>query len=171
MPRISKVVLRPTPKVGDMTTGGRRVESERWEPPAFLSSPADPPVPAAPHQARTVLVVDDKHSVRTSIAAVLRSEGYDVTEVWDGQDAVPLLKGDQFDAMVLDLRMPLVGGASLLAALTNPPPTVILSATEMTGEDRARVGEAVMAELTKPVAPRRLLDAVAAAVGRGKSPD
>ena len=63
--------------------------------------------------------------------------------------------------------MPLVGGASLLAALTNPPATVIFSATQMTGEDRARVGKGVVAELTKPVAPQRLLDAVAAAVGGG----
>ena len=57
----------------------------------------------------------------------------------------------------------------LLAALTDPPPTVILSATQMNGVDRARVSEAVVAELTKPVAPQRLLDAVAAAVGGGKS--
>ena len=91
-----------------------------------------------------------------------------MTEAGDGQDALPLLRNERFDAMVLDLRMPLVGGTSLLAALADPPPTVILSATEMTGEDRACVAEAVVAELTKPVAPQRLLDAVADAVGGGQ---
>ena len=114
-------------------------------------------------------MVDDQYAVRTSVAAVLRSEGYAVTEAGDGQDALPLLRSERFDAMVLDLRMPLVGGASLLAALSDRPPTIILSATEMTGEERARVGDVIVAELAKPVAPRRLLDAVAAAVGRGQS--
>ena len=141
----------------------------RWEPPAFVSSHTKPPAPAVAPDARAVLVVDDNHSVRMSIAAVLRGEGYAVTEMADGQDALPLLKSEQFDAMVLDLRMPLVGGVMLLAALTDPPPTVILSATQMNGVDRACVSEAVVAELTKPVAPQRLLDAVAAAVGGGKS--
>ena len=154
-----------------MTDQGRHVGTERqWEPPAFVSSRTSPPEPAAALDAGAVLVVDDRHAVRTSIAAVLRSEGYAVTEVGDGQDALPILRNEQFDAMVLDLRMPLVGGASLLAALTNPPPTVILSASQMTGEDRARVGDTVVAELTKPVAPQRLLDAVAAAVGGGQPP-
>jgi CheY-like chemotaxis protein len=141
----------------------------RWEPPAFVPSHTNPPASAAALDSGAVLVVDDRYAVRTSIAAILRSEGYAVTEAGDGQDALPVLKSEQFDAMVLDLRMPLVGGASLLAALTDPPPTVILSATEMTGEGRARVGGAVVAELTKPVAPQRLLDAVAVAVGRESS--
>jgi CheY-like chemotaxis protein len=154
-----------------MADGGRQVgKGQGWEPPAFDSSETNPAVTSVAVMARSVLVVDDKHSVRTSIAAVLRSEGYVVTEVWDGQDALPLLKGGRFDAMVLDLRMPLVGGAMLLAALTNPPPTVILSATQMKSVDRERVGESVVAELTKPVAPQRLLDAVEAAVGGWQPP-
>ena len=149
-----------------MADGGRQVaKGQGWEPPAFDSSESNRAVAPGGVAARSVLVVDDKHSVRASIAAVLRSEGYVVTEVWDGQDALPLLKGGRFDAMVLDLRMPLVGGATLLAALTDPPPTVIFSATQMDGADRERIGGAVVAELTKPVAPQRLLDAVAAAVG------
>ena len=89
-----------------------------------------------------------------------------MTEVEDGNDALPLLKGEHFDAMVLDLRMRQVGGA-LLLSLSDPPPTIVLSATQMTREARERVGDAVVAELTKPVAPQRLLDAVAAAVGGG----
>ena len=127
-------------------------------------------VPETSPDARTVLVVDDQPAVRTSIARVLRSEGYKVTEVDDGNDALPLLRSEHFDAMVLDLRMRQMGGPWLLGVLPDPPPTVVLSATQMTGMDRERVGEAVVAELTKPVAPQRLLDAVAAAVSGGQPP-
>ena len=76
------------------------------------------------------------------------------------------LRSSHFDALVLDLRMPLVGGASLLSALSHPPPTIILSATELGTEARERLGSTVVAELRKPIAPQRLLDAVASAVGR-----
>ena len=157
-------------KVGNMADNGQHeANGGRSEPPAFDSPQTTPSAPAVAPEAQAVLVVDDKHSVRSSIAAVLRSEGYAVTEVWDGQDALPLLKTKHFDAMVLDLRMPLVGGALLLAALADPPPTIILSATQMNSVDRAGAGETIVAELTKPVAPQRLLDAVAAAVG-GEGP-
>jgi two-component system response regulator MprA len=153
-----------------MADTGRLGSSPRWEPPAFVSSRPTPPVPETSPDARTVLVVDDQPAVRTSIARVLRSEGYKVTEVDDGNDALPLLRSEHFDAMVLDLRMRQMGGPWLLGALPDPPPTVVLSATQMTGMDRERVGEAVVAELTKPVAPQRLLDAVAAAVSGGRPP-
>ena len=154
-----------------MADRGRQVESGwRWEPPAFESSHTNPPSSAVPPDTRAVLVVDDRHAVRTSVAAVLRSEGYKVTEATDGEDALLLLKSERFDAMVLDLRMPLIGGTLLLVAVPDPPPTVVLSATQMTYVDRAVVGEAVVAELTKPVAPQVLLDAVAAAVTGGELP-
>ena len=134
-----------------------------WEPPALLHHTTDSP-PRFKPKAKTVLVVDDKEGVRTSVAAVLRSEGYTVTLSTNGQDALPLLRRGCFDALVLDLRMPLVGGARLLAAVSKPPPTVILSATELASDERSRIGPVVVAELTKPVAPQRLLDAVALAV-------
>jgi CheY-like chemotaxis protein len=135
------------------------------EPPA-IGSPA--PVPGPVDDAFPVLVVDDHEAVRISVAQVLRSVGYRVMESGDGLDAAAMLSSTHFEAMVLDLRMPRLGGAALLQSLTQPPPTVVLSATEIADDELARLGDGVRAHLRKPVSPQRLIDAVRGAVQSGR---
>jgi len=137
-----------------------------WEPPAFSS--ATPLAGASQRNSAAILVVDDKEAIRASVAEVLRSVGYTVIESGDGLDALRLLSAMRFQALVLDLRMPRLGGAELLGSLAKPPPTVVLSATELGGDDLGRVGPAVIAQLRKPVAPQLLIDAVATAVAAGR---
>lgn len=58
-----------------------------------------------------VLVADDDESVRTVLAHVLADYGFDVVGVAaDGIEAVALTESLQPDAVVLDVRMPRVGG-------------------------------------------------------------
>jgi CheY-like chemotaxis protein len=114
-----------------------------------------------------VLVVDDEDDVRVSIADILRGVGYTVMAAADGDEALRLLTSTRFDAMVLDLKMPRRDGVSLLAALSTPPPVVVLSAHELDDDDLDRVGDAIVAYLRKPAPPQRLIDAVASAVIEG----
>ena len=141
---------------------------EDWEPPAFTSAA---PLAVPGRRAATVLVVDDKEAVRASVAEVLRTVGYTVTSSGDGLDALRLLGTIRFDALVLDLRLPRLGGAELLDRLPQPPPTVVLSAVQMSSADIGQVGPAVIAQLRKPVAPQLLVDVVAAAVAADRQPD
>jgi DNA-binding response OmpR family regulator len=60
--------------------------------------------------------------VRLSVAAGLRSEDYQATVCGSGQDTLLLLDSGDFDAMMLDLRVPLVGRASLMSAPPTRPP-------------------------------------------------
>jgi CheY-like chemotaxis protein len=135
--------------------------SEDWEPPAFTSAAS---LAVAGRRSATVLVVDDKEAVRASVAEVLRTVGYTVTSSGDGLDALRLLGTIRFDALVLDLRLPRLGGAELLGRLPAPPPTVVLSGVQMASADIGEVGPAVIAQLRKPVAPQLLIDVVGAAV-------
>ena len=139
--------------------------TDRSEPPAFLSQP--PVVTRIENSASPILVVDDQESVRMSVAEVLRSVGYTVVESSDGVDALRILNDMRFEAMVLDLRMPRLDGAGVLKALREPPPTVVLSAGELGADELTRVGRGVRAQLRKPVAPQRLIDAVRTAVASG----
>jgi CheY-like chemotaxis protein len=139
--------------------------SDASEPPAFLAGV--PMTTVADHEASPILVVDDQEAVRASVAEVLRSVGYTVVESGDGLDALAALNARHFEAMVLDLRMPRLGGAELLEALEAPPPTVVLSAGEIGVDELARMGRRVLAQLRKPVAPQRLIDAVRRAVESG----
>ena len=63
-----------------------------------------------------ILVADDEHTLRETCAAVLRSEGYDVTVCSRGQDAVDAVGRRPFDIVLVDLFMPQVDGLAVLHA-------------------------------------------------------
>jgi two-component system, NtrC family, response regulator HydG len=64
-----------------------------------------------------LLIVDDDHAFRVSTAALLRQEGHEVEAVGDGAEAVEALRQRRFDLMLLDLRLPGLGGLQIVEAL------------------------------------------------------
>ncbi|HLX88917.1 MAG TPA: response regulator [Acidimicrobiales bacterium] len=114
-----------------------------------------------------VLVVDDELPVRTSEAEVLRSAGYAVLEAADGLEALEILRSEVVGAVVLDMGMPRCDGMCFLAALDDPPPTVIVSARTLADTDLENVAGKVDAVLTKPVPPWRLIEQVRAVLQGG----
>lgn len=113
-----------------------------------------------------VLVVDDHEAIRTSVAELLRSAGYSVIEAENGARALELLADNEVGAMVLDLRMPGVSGLKVLEQLEDPPPVIVTSAFALDQAEAARVDAKIFVQLVKPFHPRRLIDAVASAIGR-----
>jgi DNA-binding response OmpR family regulator len=109
-----------------------------------------------------VLVVDFDDAVRTSTAAILRSEGLTVAEADDGDIAFDLLGQRHFGVVLLELDLPKRSGIELLDALDDPPPVVIVSAYEIEPDDCERIRHKVVGYFRKPVAPRVLIDTVAA---------
>ncbi len=57
-----------------------------------------------------ILIVDDNESLCNVLVKVLRDEGYSVTPVYRGDDAVEELKKRSFDLILLDLVLPGVDG-------------------------------------------------------------
>ena len=78
-----------------------------------------------------MLVVDDEHTLRETCASVLQLEGYDVTAVGRGQEALELIKRRPFDVVLLDRYMSQVDGLELLRAALAANPHVL--AVVMTG--------------------------------------
>jgi DNA-binding response OmpR family regulator len=64
-----------------------------------------------------VLVVDDDVRIRHLLQSVLRTHGFQVAEADDGDTALNALRTRSPDAMVLDLKMPRVGGLETLKSL------------------------------------------------------
>ncbi len=62
----------------------------------------------------TILVADDDATIRSNLAVLLRSEGYQVIEACDGRQAADVLAGQAIDAALLDLKMPGRTGLELL---------------------------------------------------------
>ncbi|HUO47547.1 MAG TPA: response regulator [Acidimicrobiales bacterium] len=112
-----------------------------------------------------VLVVDDQEAIRRSVAELLRSAGYEAVEAENGDQALQVLQLRNVAAVVLDVRMPKTDGLGVLDALENPPPVILMSAFEMGSDDQDRIDRKIFVQLVKPFHPRRLLEAVAAAIG------
>jgi len=65
----------------------------------------------------TVLIVDDELEVCISLQEIIESYGYRVLFCTDPQEVVELLRADQIDLILLDIRMPNIGGVDLLREL------------------------------------------------------
>ncbi|MFT3924048.1 MAG: response regulator [Myxococcales bacterium] len=66
--------------------------------------------------ARKILVVDDSKPLRDLMVALLTEDGYDVTAVENGAQALHVLSAPlpQPDLILLDLEMPVMGGEEFL---------------------------------------------------------
>jgi CheY-like chemotaxis protein len=111
-----------------------------------------------------VLVVDDDDAVRSSLAEILSVSGFSVEVAEDGDVALDLIAELEVRMILLDLRMPRRDGFSVLDALDDPPPVVLISAYSLDPDVRRRVGAKVVRHLQKPVSPHKLLPVVASIV-------
>jgi DNA-binding NtrC family response regulator len=63
-----------------------------------------------------ILVVDDERTLRESCASVLQMDGYNVTLIGRGEEAVDTVKRRKFDIILVDLYMSQVSGLQILQA-------------------------------------------------------
>lgn len=64
-----------------------------------------------------ILIVDDDEGVTTTFARMLRLEGFEVHTAMNGESGLREASASQPDAIILDLRMPLVDGLRFLRRL------------------------------------------------------
>jgi CheY-like chemotaxis protein len=65
----------------------------------------------------TILIVDDEPGVVVTLARMLRLEGYDVVTALTAETGLKKVEMVRPDAILVDLRMPLVDGLAFLRAL------------------------------------------------------
>ncbi|MBM4055205.1 MAG: sigma-54-dependent Fis family transcriptional regulator [Planctomycetes bacterium] len=66
-----------------------------------------------------ILIVDDEKLMRISLESQLKKEGYDVSSVDNAHDGLHLIKAEEFDVVVTDLRLPNMSGMELLKEIKN----------------------------------------------------
>ena len=69
-----------------------------------------------------ILVADDEESHRIMLRAVLKEEGYDVSEASDGAEAVKAVEQEPFDLILLDIRMRTMDGIEALIEIRKISP-------------------------------------------------
>lgn len=79
-----------------------------------------------------ILLVDDDLELTELLAELLALEGFNVTVVHNGQEALSILKTQSFDLMLLDIMMPVLNGVETLKQLrkTSSMPVLMLSARD-----------------------------------------
>ncbi len=108
-----------------------------------------------------VLVVDDDPSVTTLYKKTLTEEGYEVATAATGEDALSNLDRGRFDAAVIDLVLPGIGGMEVVAAVHEADPqTAIIITTGYASLDSAidAIHHGVFDYLRKPADPQQLVD-------------
>jgi adenylate cyclase len=94
------------------------------------------------------LLVDDDKMVRRSVRQAMEPIGWKVTEAENGQIAIEALATAPPDVIILDLMMPKMDGFEFLDELRGRPdwqgiPVVIITAKDLTDEDRNRLNGGV----------------------------
>lgn len=79
---------------------------------------------------KKVLIVEDEKTLSKALELKLKSAGYDVTAVYNGEDAQHALVKDKYSFLLLDLIMPKINGFDVLQFMKTKKikiPTVVLS--------------------------------------------
>ena len=143
--------------------GGRiRVESQPGTGATFL---VEIPVVAAPPeeiagatpapasratQGRHVLVVDDEPAMRAAMGNFLSSLGHGVTVAAGGLEARALLTANEYDVVLLDLRMPDLGGDTLYRELLDTDPRHASRVVFVTGDTQSAHAVHFLEEAGRP---------------------
>jgi len=109
-----------------------------------------------------ILVVDDDAVLRELVRRILEKDGYAVVEAGNGREALERLEEVSPGLILLDLMMPEMDGFELVAELRRHDawraiPVLVITAKELTAEDRRRLNGYVERILQKGAATRDAL--------------
>ncbi|MCA8939144.1 MAG: sigma-54-dependent Fis family transcriptional regulator [Planctomycetes bacterium] len=115
-----------------------------------------------------VLVAEDNASMRDVLVMALEASGYEVSAAENGEEALARLKGEPFDLVVSDLKMPKLDGMGLLRAsreVRQPPAFIMITAHGSIAEAVEATNLGAVDFIEKPFDLEKLEFIVAEAIG------
>ena len=137
--------------------------------------PPDSPDPSAPDRPqgrrRRILIVEDHPLNRKLLHDLLEAHSYEILETGDGLEALNLARRFRPDLILMDLQLPDVSGLEVTRWLRREPgmtttPIIAVTAFAMREDERLALASGCDAYLAKPISIVRVLDTVAALLGR-----
>jgi len=116
-----------------------------------------------PHRKR-LLIVEDNEAEQLSIGTLLSHDDIDITFSNRGRDALDRLRRQNYDCVVLDLRLPDMSGFEVLERIRDEEdlqdvPIVVFTGKELTLEEHTRLHAMARSVVVKGAeSPERLLD-------------
>lgn len=74
------------------------------------------------HNVPNILIIDDEPLMRISISDALREEGYNIHSAASGSEGLMAIRGNVYDVIITDLRLPEVDGLQILKACKQVTP-------------------------------------------------
>ncbi|MFZ0680619.1 PAS domain S-box protein [Candidatus Binatus sp.] len=117
----------------------------------------------------SILLADDSPDNRLLITAYLKKSGYVLDEVEDGQAALDHFMTRAYDAVLMDIQMPILDGYSAVRAIRqwetanhrSRTPIIALTASALEGDVRRAIEVGCDMHVSKPVKKSTLLKAIA----------
>lgn len=120
-----------------------------------------------------VLLIDDESSIRRALVPPLRELGFDMSEAPSGEEALTMLRAAVYDAALLDVNMPGIGGLETLRRIRQLAmrlPVLMLTVRDEE-EDKVKALDLGADDyVTKPFSTPELAARIRAAVRRFKAP-
>lgn len=173
-PRGSGLGLSATLGIVQKYRGGLKVKSQPGQGTTFIvlfpgSQAATAPTPGSAQMAAvigsTILVVDDEAPVREVVSDILATEGIKVILATQGREGVEKFKQHQpqIQMVLLDMKMPVMGGEETFYALRALDPTIKIVLSS--GYNESEVTNRLLRQeftrfLAKPYSPKALLSLV-----------
>jgi two-component system KDP operon response regulator KdpE len=120
-----------------------------------------------------ILVVDDESSIRRALRPPLAELGFHVSEASRGEEALQMLRTTTYDAVLLDVNMPGIGGVETLRRIRSFAPRLPILMLTVRDKEEEKVEALDLGAddyVTKPFSTRELVARVKAAIRRVKSP-
>lgn len=117
---------------------------------------------------QNILIADDNNQITSVLEEYALKEGFNVTVVHDGEEALKAFKSQHFDVLLLDVMMPLLDGFSVCREIRKTSNVPILMITAR-GEDYEKImGLEIGADdyIVKPFSPGEVFARVKAVLRR-----
>lgn len=78
-----------------------------------------------------ILIIDDERIIRSTLREILEYEKYEISEAQDGEQGLKMLREEEFDLVLCDIKMPKMDGIEVLekaSELDKSPQFIMISA-------------------------------------------
>ncbi len=120
-----------------------------------------------------ILVVEDEAGVSELVTMYLKKEGFEVAQVFDGEEALQKLRKQSFDLVILDIMLPGKDGFEICREVRKFSKVPIIMLTARDEEIDRVVGLEIGADdyIPKPFSPREMVARVKAVLRRVSGPE
>jgi two-component system KDP operon response regulator KdpE len=121
-----------------------------------------------------ILIVDDEPAIRRGLRTTLNGLGFECFEGARGEEALSLVRTSRFDAILLDLKMPGIGGVETcrrIRQLSPRLPILVISVNDLEDGKVEALDAGADDYITKPFSVRELTARLRASIRRSHMPE